>query len=110
MMQGREEARSEKKGTEKQDSHKLYDKVNATPNGILAGVGHYEIFHAVSCGHIILRARDAATEAKKSQDFRVGHLSYSSAHHAKKGLIRGTNGVHRIKAPCWHRSWCHYTR
>lgn len=36
-MQGREEARPEKKGSEKQDSDKLYDnKDNATPNGRMA--------------------------------------------------------------------------
>lgn len=36
-MQGREEAKPEKKGSEKQDSDKLYEnKVNATPNGRMA--------------------------------------------------------------------------
>ena len=44
-MQGREEARPEKKDSEKQDSDKLYDnKVNATPNGRITITKYFTLY------------------------------------------------------------------
>lgn len=61
MMQGREEARPEKKGFEKQDSGKICDCVKLRSEQTQTGSwphGHHEMLHAVSTnisfGHIIL--------------------------------------------------------
>lgn len=48
MMQGREEARLEKKGSEKQISHELYEDKVMQPQTESWPRGHHEILHAVS--------------------------------------------------------------